>query len=182
MNEVEITVAGRVVADPEHRVTGNGRTFTTFRVASTVRRRNREGVFVDVSTSFYNVAAFRSLGMNSHVSLRKGDPVVVRGRLTINTWQRADESWGSSADIEAINLGHDLTFGTTEYAKAAGREVVDSLAEQAGADGLARMTERMERSEGPSWAVPEAGPTGADVDGDEATHDEEAEVGVPSPT
>ena len=108
MNEVEITVAGRVVADPEHRQTTQGRQFTTFRVATTVRRRNREGVFVDVSTSFYNVAAFRSLGMNSHGSLRKGDPVVVHGRLTINSWQRADDSWGSSADIEAIKADTNL--------------------------------------------------------------------------
>ena len=153
MNEVEITVAGRVVADPEHRETGQGRTFTTFRIASTVRRRNREGVFVDVSTSFYNVAAFRSLGMNSHGSLRKGDPVVVHGRLTINSWQRADDSWGSSADIEAVSVGHDLTFGTTEYAKAS-RGVVDSLAQEAGAHGLDRMTERYEQAEGPAWGGP----------------------------
>ncbi|UUZ43885.1 single-stranded DNA-binding protein [Janibacter limosus] len=85
MNETVITVCGRVVADPEHRSTGAGTQFTTFRVASTVRRRNREGVFVDGPTSFYNVAAYRSVGMNSHTSLRKGDPVVVYGRLTINT-------------------------------------------------------------------------------------------------
>ena len=134
MNEVEITVAGRVVADPEHRQTTQGRQFTTFRVATTVRRRNREGVFVDVSTSFYNVAAFRSLGMNTHLSLHKGDPVVVHGRLTINSWQRADESWGSSADIEAVSVGHDMTFGTSDYAKVS-RGMTDSPAQEAGVEG-----------------------------------------------
>lgn len=118
MNETELTIGGRVVADPEHRTTRAGMQFTIFRIASTVRRRNKEGVFVDVSTSFYNVAAYRSLGMNAFASLRKGDPVVVHGRQTVNSWQRADESWGSSAEIEAMKIGHDLTYGTTQYAKS----------------------------------------------------------------
>lgn len=131
MNETEITVSGRVVADPEHRTTRAGAPFTTFRLASTVRRRTGEGVFVDGPTSFYNVAAFRALGMNSYDSLHKGDPVVVHGRLTMTSWQRADESWGGSGDIEALSVGHDLTFGTTEYVKVA-RGVVDPAARDAG--------------------------------------------------
>lgn len=156
MNETELTVAGRVVADPEHRTTRAGMQFTTFRLASTVRRRTREGVYVDGPTSFYNVSAFRSLGMNTHETLRKGDPVVVHGRLTINDWQRADDSWGSSADIEAISLGHDLTYGTTTYAKA-NRSLVNAAAAEASAQGYQVMTQRLESSQGPSWgATPDA--------------------------
>ena len=41
MNETNVTVVGRVVADPEHRQTRAGLQFTTFRVASTVRRRTK---------------------------------------------------------------------------------------------------------------------------------------------
>lgn len=159
MNETELTVAGRVVADPEHRTTRTGLQFTIFRLASTVRRRSREGVYVDGPTSFYNVAAYRALGMNSHTSLRKGDPVIVHGRLTISSWQRADESWGSSADIEALSVGHDLTFGTTEYAKVA-RGAVDAASQEAGQGGYARMAERIATGDGPSWAT--ATPTSTD--------------------
>ncbi|NYG38623.1 single-stranded DNA-binding protein [Janibacter alkaliphilus] len=118
MNETSVTVVGRVVADPEHRQTRAGLQFTTFRVASTVRRRTKEGVFVDAGTSFYNVATYRSLGMNAHASVRKGDPVIVHGRQQVSSWQRSDGSWGSSVDIEAFSVGHDLTFGTTRYEKA----------------------------------------------------------------
>lgn len=131
MNETNVTIVGRVVADPEHRETRAGLQFTTFRVASTVRRRSKEGVYVDAGTSFYNVAAYRSLGMNAHASIRKGDPVVVHGRQQVNTWQRSDGSWGSSVEVEALTLGHDLTFGTTSYAKAV-RSVPVDLAEEAG--------------------------------------------------
>lgn len=178
MNETELTVAGRVVADPEHRTTRTGMQFTTFRIASTVRRRNREGVYVDGPTSFYNVAAYRSLGMNSHTSLHKGDPVVVHGRLTISTWQRADESWGSSADIEAVSVGHDLTFGTTEYAKVV-RGGVDSAAQAAGEPGYAAMAERIAGSDGPSWgATPASGAGGEEPSSTD--EGEGSEVPVPA--
>ena len=178
MNETEITVSGRVVADPEHRTTRSGMQFTTFRLASTVRRRNREGVFVDGPTSFYNVAAFRSLGMNSHDSLHKGDPVVVHGRLTITTWQRTDESWGSSGDIEALSVGHDLTFGTTEYAKVA-RGAVDTAAQEAGQTGYAAMVERVADGDGPSWGAPSAS-AGRDEEPVTRGEGEDAEARVPA--
>lgn len=155
MNETELTVAGRLVADPEHRTTRAGVQFTIFRLATNARRRNREGVFVDGPTSYYNVATYRSLGMNSHTSLHKGDPVVVRGRLTINDFQRADDSWGSSADIDAYSVGHDLTFGTTEYVKS-GRGG-DPAAQAAGEGGYDRLKERLEQEEGQdgqSWGAP----------------------------
>lgn len=144
MNETEVTIAGRVVADPEHRTTRSGMQFTTFRIASTVRRRNREGVFVDGATSFYNVAAYRSLGMNVHCSLRKGEPVVVHGRQTVNSWQRSDESWGTSVEIEAARIGHDLTFGTTAYEKTV-QGGVDPVLEEASRRSEQEMGDRIVR-------------------------------------
>lgn len=193
MNETEITVGGRVVADPEHRTTKGGIQFTIFRIASTVRRRSREGVWVDGPTSFYNVATYRALGVNAHRSLGKGDPVVVHGRLTINDWQRADGSWGSSADIEAMSVGHDLTFGTTEYAKAQ-RGAGDAEALAASQAGFERMRTRMEESDEPGWGsahpAPPQGPRGEDVDegtgevldpaGSPGTTDDVEEVPVPA--
>ena len=153
MHETDLTIEGRVVADPEHRTTRAGMQFTTFRVASTVRRRNREGVYVDGPTSFYNVAAFRALGMNALASLRKGDPVLVHGRITINTWQRADESYGTSAEVEALSIGHDLTYGTTEYAKTV-RGAVDATAERQAQQGYDEMVDRLEDGGDPGWGTP----------------------------
>lgn len=154
MNETNVTIVGRVVADPEHRETKGGLTFTTFRVASTVRRRNKEGVFVDAGTSFYNVAAYRSLGMNAHASVRKGDPVVVHGRQQVNSWQRSDGSWGSSVEVEASSVGHDLTFGTTAYTKAV-RHSGGEGEEAVPGEAAAPPDEPAEQGSG-SWAVPAA--------------------------
>ncbi len=117
MNETYVTVTGNLVADPEHRVTRGGQPFSTFRLASTVRRRTREGGFEDVQTNYFNVAAFRSLGVNAAGSLRKGMPVVVHGRLRINQWQRSDQTYGTSVEVEAYSIGPDLTWGTADFTK-----------------------------------------------------------------
>jgi single-strand DNA-binding protein len=120
MNESYITVTGRLVADPERRTTRTGVPFAAFRVASTTRRLNREtGQYEDGSTSFFNVTAFRSLGANVAHSLKKGQAVVVYGRLRVNQWMRSDNSHGTSVEVDAYNVGHDLTWGTTELRRVA---------------------------------------------------------------
>ena len=114
MNESYITVTGRVVADPESRTTRTGVPFAAFRLASTVRRLNtKTREYEDAGTSFYNVTAFRSLGANVANSLKKGEPVVVHGRLRVNQWLRQDNSHATSVEIDAYSVGHDLSWGTT---------------------------------------------------------------------
>ena len=51
MYETHVTVMGRLVADPETRTTTQGEVFTTFRLATSERRRTREGIFEDGPTS-----------------------------------------------------------------------------------------------------------------------------------
>lgn len=119
MNETYVTVVGNVVADPDRRVTQSGAPFVAFRVASTVRRRNRDGEFVDGATSYYGVTAFRALGFNVGNSVRKGDPVLVHGRQRVNQWQRSDGTYGTSIEIDAYHVGHDLSRGTSAFTRLA---------------------------------------------------------------
>lgn len=120
MNESYITVVGRVVADPQSRTTRTGVPFAAFRLASTVRRVSREtGQYEDAGTSFYNVTAFRALGANVANSLKKGEPVVVHGRIRVNQWMRHDNTHATSVEIDAYSVGHDLSWGTTELRRVA---------------------------------------------------------------
>lgn len=125
MNEIYVTVSGRLVADPEARNTKTGGVpFAAFRVASTARRVNRStGEFEDAGTSFVNVTAFRSLGANVANSLRKGDPVVVHGRMRVNQWMRQDDTPATTVEIDAYSVGHDLSYGTTEFTKVTRAQV-----------------------------------------------------------
>lgn len=47
-------------------------------------------------------------------SLSVGDPVIVQGRLKVRTEVREGQSW-TSADIDAVAIGHDLSRGTSAF-------------------------------------------------------------------
>jgi single-strand DNA-binding protein len=118
MNEMYVTVSGRLVAKPEARITRGGVPFAAFRLASTVRRQNPStGQYEDAGTNFLNVTAFRSLGANAANCLDRGDPVVVYGRMRVNQWMRNGDIPTTSVEIDAYNIGHDLSYGTTAFTK-----------------------------------------------------------------
>jgi single-strand DNA-binding protein len=117
MNETYVTVSGNVVGDPVARLTKADVPFVTFRVASNVRRVNfKTGEYIDAGTNFVNVTAFRALGINLANSLKKGEPVIVYGRMRINQWVNGEKS-GTTVEIDAYNVGHDLTWGQTTFTK-----------------------------------------------------------------
>jgi len=119
MNETYVTISGNVVGDPVARATKANVPFVTFRVASNVRRVDfKTGEYIDAGTNFVNVTAFRSLGVNLANSLKKGEPVLVYGRMRINQWVNGERS-GTTVEIDAYNVGHDLTWGQTQYVKVA---------------------------------------------------------------
>ena len=142
MNESYITVTGRLVADPEARTTRTGVPFAAFRVASTVRRINaKSGSYEDVGTSFFNVTAFRTLGANVANSLKKGESVVVHGRLRVNQWMRQDNTPATSVEIDAYTVGHDLNWGTTELHRVTRAQLDqhDRMADEGVQDAMATL-------------------------------------------
>jgi single-strand DNA-binding protein len=117
MNETYVTVSGNVVGDPVVRATRANVPFLTFRVASNVRRVDyKTGEYIDAGTNFVNVTAFRALGVNLSNSLKKGEPVIVYGRMRINQWVNGERS-GTTVEIDASNVGHDLTWGQAKFTK-----------------------------------------------------------------
>lgn len=129
MNETSITVVGRLTADPVLRSTTSGAAMATFRIATNARKRNAStGEYEDGQTSFYNVRAYRSLGANLAVSLKKGQPVVISGSLEIAEYDRQDGSKGVAGEILAAAIGHDLTWGITTLTKVARNVGGDSAA------------------------------------------------------
>jgi single-strand DNA-binding protein len=119
VNETYVTVSGNVVGDPVVRATRANVPFVTFRVASNVRRVDfKTGEYIDAGTNFVNVTAFRALGVNLSNSLKKGEPVIVYGRMRINQWVNGERS-GTSVEIDAYNVGHDLTWGQSKFTKVA---------------------------------------------------------------
>ncbi|MGW6131327.1 single-stranded DNA-binding protein [Cellulomonas sp. NPDC055163] len=95
---------------------GTSTPFTTFRMASTRRWFDRErGTWVDGRTEWFTVKAWRGAARNVAESLRKGDPVLVHGRLSTDEWSTADGEPRTSLVLDAIAIGPDLAFGTARY-------------------------------------------------------------------
>jgi single-strand DNA-binding protein len=117
MSDVIVTVVGNVATDVKHVVTPQGTPVTTFRLAATPRRVDRgTGRWVDGVTSFYTVNCWRGLADNTMSSLVKGQPVIVVGRQRVRQWERDGRS-GTSVELDAVTVGHDLLRGTASFRK-----------------------------------------------------------------
>ncbi|MBL5975177.1 MAG: single-stranded DNA-binding protein [Candidatus Leucobacter sulfamidivorax] len=112
-----ITVVGTIATAPKRIVTQSGVVLCSFRVASGDRRYDREqGKWVDGETNWFGVTAFRSLAEHALDSLRKGERIVVFGRLRLRQWESGEKS-GLSVEVEAEALGHDLRWGVSRFEK-----------------------------------------------------------------
>ena len=125
MNEALVTFQGWVGNEVVHRETAQGNV-VNFRVGSTPRIRKRNGDWVDGPTSWFSVTCWRSLADNVRDSVRKGEPVLVHGRLRTDVWEREDGQTSVTHVVEALYVGHDLTRGTAEFVKSTRPERVDS--------------------------------------------------------
>jgi len=121
-----ITVTGVVGSDPRVHVTTQGLAITSFRLASTRRYFDRaKGTWEDGETNWYTVSGFRQLAHNAAASVRKGDRVVVHGRMRIRAWESGEKS-GTAVEIEADSIGHDLAWGTTTLTKVRRESTADA--------------------------------------------------------
>lgn len=118
MND-KLTVTGLVATTPRHLVTTEGLKITSFRLATTQRRYNKATKqWTDGDVNWYTVSSFHELAGNVATSVRKGDRVIVSGKLRIRDWENTDRS-GTTIEIEADLIGHDLTYGTASYIRGA---------------------------------------------------------------
>lgn len=125
-------ISGLVATTPRHLVTQEGVPITSFRLASAIRKFDRQrNSWIDADTNWYTITAFRQLAVNSATSISKGDRVVVHGRIKIRDWDNGERS-GTSVEIEAEALGHDLLWGTSTFTRTT--LVRDDEADSAGSD------------------------------------------------
>ncbi len=94
--------------------------YASFRLGSTQRVFDRTAqAYKDTPTQWYTVKVWRHVATNVVQSLRKGEPVVVTGKLRTQEWVNP-EGTHTTLVIEATALGHDLVFGTTRLERTLG--------------------------------------------------------------
>ena len=113
----QITVAGLVATTPRHLVTQDGLPITSFRLASSHRKFDKnQNKWIDGEPNWFTVTAFRQLAINSAGSIAKGERVIVSGKLRVRDWDNGERA-GTSVEIEADILGHDLCWGSSVFTR-----------------------------------------------------------------
>ena len=137
INDANIDLAGFVASEPSFKRLATGTSTAKLRVAYTERRLNREtGEWGDGPTSFVTVLCWRTLADNVAVCLRKGEPVLVRGRLRVREYEGKDGSRGTETEVDASSIGHDLSRGVAHFSRtrrAPGETAAESAEAQAAA-------------------------------------------------
>ena len=111
-----LTLVGFVAQDPIQRPTKNGVLVTDLRVGATPRVQDRvTNEWRDGITSYYDVSCWRRLGDNVRASLRKGDPVMVKGKFRARTYTDKNGVTRTMIDIVADTVGHDMNRGVANY-------------------------------------------------------------------
>lgn len=103
-----VRLTGNLVNDPELRYTPSGAPVATFRLAATERKKGEDGKWTDGASTFLTVKVWRTLGENVAESLRKGDRVLVVGRLRQDDYQDRDGNKRTVFEVDADDVAPSL--------------------------------------------------------------------------
>lgn len=104
------TIVGNTTADPELRYTQTGKAVTSLTVAVSKRRKDETGNWVDGEPTFIRCNIWGKPAENVAASVFKGTRVIVTGELKESTWQTEQGEKRSRIELNAANIGIDLTF------------------------------------------------------------------------
>lgn len=94
----KVVLAGNLTRDPELRFTQGGVPVANFGLAvNRVRSKSEE-------VDFFDITCWRELGETVANWKKKGDPILVEGRLQYRTWEAQDGSKRSKVDVIADNV------------------------------------------------------------------------------
>jgi single-strand DNA-binding protein len=82
MNLNKVIIAGRITKDPEKRASNSGVSITTFSVATNHKTKDKEQV------EFHNVVAFSGTADAIANYMKKGNEILVEGRLQTSSWEK----------------------------------------------------------------------------------------------
>ncbi len=94
----KVIIAGNLTRDPELRFTNGGIPVCSFGMAVNRVRSKTEEV------DFFDVSAWRELGETIANYKKKGDPILVEGRLQFRSWEAQDGSKRNKVDVVADNV------------------------------------------------------------------------------
>ncbi len=138
VNEACFSVTGYVATQPRFGFTRTQVPTLSMRVGWTPRRRDpKTGDWADEPSSFATVLCYRKVAENAAASLRKGDPIIVKGTLRTRDFEDAAGSKRISVDVLAESIGHDLSRGISVFTRSRAQLAQTALQQWQAEHGLA---------------------------------------------
>jgi single-strand DNA-binding protein len=107
--ELNITIIGRLVNDPELRFTPAGAAVANFTIAQNARVFDKNSnEWKDKPANYFRCSAWRDLAENLAENLRKGTAVIAYGEVTSRSYETKEGEKRTVQEIEVSSLGQDL--------------------------------------------------------------------------
>jgi len=117
--ETVITTIGTLVADPELRFIQSGAAVASFRIASTPRTLDRDSnTWKDGDPLFLSCSVWKQYAENVVESLKKGDQVIVQGRLKQRSYETKEGEKRTVVELDVDDVGPTLRFATAKVTKS----------------------------------------------------------------
>jgi single-strand DNA-binding protein len=117
MENNKYTTTGLVATTPRYIKTTDGLNICSFRIASGYKKFDRTKMeWVEGETNWLTITSYGTLAINVASSISKGDRIIVSGVLRVRDWDNGEKS-GTSVEIEADTIGHDLVWGQSTFTR-----------------------------------------------------------------
>lgn len=103
MSNPTITIVGRIGTEPEFRSFGTSEN-VKFRVITSDRRKNENGVWEDANTSGWSIVAWGKLAESCKNLIEKGQEVFILGSIKEDTWTDKEGNQRKSMEVNASNI------------------------------------------------------------------------------
>ncbi|WP_165368060.1 single-stranded DNA-binding protein [Phytoactinopolyspora endophytica] len=192
MTAATVTVSGNVATNVKREEkTDTGEPWCHFRIACNERYfDNRNDRWVDGEPSFYTVVCWHPLlARNALVSLKKGEPIVVHGRMRVRDWRDEKHVQRYSMEITASSIGHDLYRGVTAFRRAHRQASIEAESEEVkgklaayslGDDGVDKATGEISPRPTAASADASGDGTGASTEDGKPVTEASASAGTPA--
>jgi single-strand DNA-binding protein len=108
----KIILVGNLGRDPELRYTPQGVAVCDFSMATNERKRDKSGEFHDVPT-WFRITLWRNQAENAAKYLKKGNPVYIEGRLSLEEWTDRDGNTRQTLAVQATDM-HFISGGRND--------------------------------------------------------------------
>lgn len=112
-----ITLTGTAGSDATLRFSSAGTAVASFSVATSERKKDAAGNWLDGDTTWWKVVCFNAQAENVAVSVLKGTRVVVTGKATMRTWGKDDGTKGYSLEVVADEVAASMRWAEVTVAK-----------------------------------------------------------------